>query len=284
MLYCTPKQPPRLTGTALGHDLFVLSDLGGVVQRISATGHLVWESRLKSPRGLDVHGNKLLVGDGQALRVLDASTGADLQQYYFDNTLLMARIVGPSLYVLMAIKGAGAVRHYALLGNKARLISSTPVATQYPRGMDVDSSGVYVADTFGHRVIRLDSHSLELRDEAASYFPNSVQLLGDRILVAEEHLNLISEFRLPDLKRLGPRVGRAPVLSAIKLPYSIRSEPFKNFSCATSLFSPNDAVAVNKHVYIADTDNHRIVYILNCRIVANLTGFNNPVNIRVAYP
>ena len=45
-LYCTPTESPKLVGGPLAHDLIVVSDLGGVVQRIGADGRLMWQRRL----------------------------------------------------------------------------------------------------------------------------------------------------------------------------------------------------------------------------------------------
>jgi hypothetical protein len=279
-LYCTPEQPPHLIGNSLSHDLFVVSDMGGVIQRIGANGNLVWQRRLSIPRGLDVVGNRLLVGEGQSLRVLDSVTGADLYSYKFDHPILMAKQSGPRLYVLMNIAGIGAVRRYEVRAGDVKLIKSTSVVTQYPRGMDVNSLGVFVADTFGHRIIRLDSDSLELRDEVASYFPNSVQIIGDRLFSAEEHLNAISEYQLNPLRRIGPRFGCAANESHSDPLIMNATSPCEGTVHPAMLLSPNDAVFADDSVYIADTDKHRVVHLKNGQLVSVLSGFNNPTNLR----
>jgi sugar lactone lactonase YvrE len=284
MLYCTPAEPPRPIGGPLRRDLVVVSDMGGVVQRIDAAGRLVWQRRLSGPRGLDIHGDRLLVGEGRTVRVLSTSNGADLQRFEFDQPILMVRQGGSSLFTLMDMEGTGAVRRYELSQNGARLVRSTPVVTRYPRGIDLDASGLYVADTFGNRVIRLDPDSLELRAQAASYFPNSVQVAGDRLLVVEEHLNVVSEFRMQPLERLGSRVGCSAHPPGVNLPDDTPARACDRGALATALYSPNDAVAADGRVYIADTDNHRIVEFFEGHVVAQLTGFNNPVNVRVAQP
>jgi hypothetical protein len=284
VLYCTPAKPPQLAGGLLGHDVIIVSDMGGVVQRIDSSGRLVWQRRLSMPRGLDLHGNRLLVGEGSSVRVLSVTSGAELQRYEFDQPILMVRHLGNSLYTLMNIEGQGAVRRYELSENGPRLVRSTPVVTRYPRGIDVGSAGVYVADTFGNRVIRLDSDSLELRAQAAAYFPNSVQLMGDHLLVSEEHLNVVSEFRAAPLERMGLLLGcRAHPVGA-NLPAAAPVRICRGSSAAAELYSPNDVFAVDKLVYVADTDNHRVIVFLKGHLVAQLTGFNNPVNVRVVRP
>lgn len=281
MLHCTPAKPPQLVGASLSRDLFVVSDLGGTVQRIDIAGRVVWQLGMSSPHGLDVHEDWLLVGEGQTVRVLSALTGADLQRFEFDQPILMFRQIGSSLFMLMDIDGAGAVRRYALSQHGARLVKSTPVVTHFARGIDIDASGLYVADTFGHRIIRLDLDSLELLDEAASYFPNSVQILGDLLLVAEEHLNVVSEFRTQPLVRIGSRVGCSAHPAGIELPDDMPAGACDRSAPETALYSPNDAVAADGRVYVADTDNHRVVEFVGGHVVALLSGFNNPVNVRV---
>lgn len=126
-LYCTPVKPPRLVGSPLQHDLIVVSDMGKVVQRISATGHLVWERHLSAPRGLDIHNNKVLVGEGQTLRVLSLATGAVIHAFEFDEPILMARLVRNDLFVLFNVDGEGGVRRYDFSNGIIRLASSSPV-------------------------------------------------------------------------------------------------------------------------------------------------------------
>jgi DNA-binding beta-propeller fold protein YncE len=223
-----------------------------------------------------------LIGEGTTLRILSASRGTDLARIEFDQPILMARQVGAFLYVLMDIEGIGAVRRYELTNNDARLIKSTPVNTRYPRGIDYDASGLYVADTFNHRVIRLDPYSLELQAEAASFFPNSVQVTGDRLLVTEEHLNVVSEFRMQPLQRLGPRIGCSAQPAGVQLPDDTSGRLCGGVNPIATLYSPNDAVAVGGHVYVADTDHHRVVEMFEGHIISELSGFNNPINVRVA--
>jgi hypothetical protein len=54
VLYCTPSKPPKLVGGPLARDLVVVSDMGGVVQRIDSSGRLLWQRRMSNPHGLDI--------------------------------------------------------------------------------------------------------------------------------------------------------------------------------------------------------------------------------------
>lgn len=280
VLYCTPAKPPRLVGGPLNYDLIIVSDMGGVVQRINTTGRLVWQRRLSAPRGLDIQGNRILVGQGQKLRELSLATGADLKAFEFDQPIRMFHLDGTDLFVLMDIDGNGGVRRYDLSNGTPLLVSSSSIKTQYPRGIDVDAASVYVADTFGHRVIRFGRESLELQDEAPSYFPNSVQIVGHRLLVAEEHLNVISEFLSRPLVRRGPVISSSAHPPRIVFPGNHQTMPCNKSISSVKLYSPNDAIDVDGRVYVADTDNHRVLELSSGRVVAQLTAFNNPVNIR----
>jgi hypothetical protein len=279
ILRCVPARPPQLVGGPLSNDLIVVSDLGGLVKRVSTSGKLLWQRSLNMPHGLEIHGDRLLIGEGKTLRVLNASSGADIEAFELDQPILMVRQLGKDLFLLMNFKGVGAVRRYTLTGGVPILIQSSPVETHYARGIYVNQSGVYVADTFRHRVIKLDLETLDLLDQADSYFPNSVQSFGDRLLVAEEHLNVIAEFTSNPLQRNDLQLGC--------LKKSGKDFPQKNMKWVfcdqlkkkEQLFSPNDAIFFKDSIYVADTDNHRVVEFHRGRVVSELIGFNNPVNI-----
>jgi hypothetical protein len=284
-LYCTPTKPPKLEGGALAHDLIILSDFGEVVQRIGVDGRLMWQRSLSKPHGLDLQGGKLFVGEGQTLRVLSLATGEDLQTFEFDQPLLMMRQKEMLLYTVMNYKGRGSIRRYNISTNKAELEKASLFEASYPRGLDIDASGLYVADTFGHRILRLDPNSLDILDESPSYFPNSVQVVNNRLLVTEEHLDKISNFDTRPLLRHNALAEYSEKSSNIhqKKDDALEMKQVQNCylnSSIIELYSPNDVVAVNDYCYIADTDNHRVIELYKGKLVAQLTGFNSPVNVR----
>jgi len=53
------------------------------------------------------------------------------------------------------------------------------------------------------------------------------------------------------------------------------------FSGINSLYSPNSAIRLaSGGYYIADTDNHRVIYLDDMGIVVSvLSGFNNPTQV-----
>jgi hypothetical protein len=130
-------------------------------------------------------------------------------------------------------------------------------------------------------VIRLDLDSLELLDQAASCFPSSAQVLVDLLLVAEEHLDVVSASRTHPLARISSRIGCRAHPEGIELPDDTPAGARYSSAPEKALYSPNDAVAADRYVYVADADNHRVGEFLGRNAVALLSGFNNPVNVRV---
>jgi hypothetical protein len=285
VLYCTPSKPPKLIRGQMSHDLIVISGMGGVVQRINSDGHLVWQSIMRGPRSIDIQDDKLLVGEGKFLHFMNLSTGEKLTSFEFDQPILSARLRGNTLFTVMDIKGIGSVRSYELLNNQVKLINSASVEATYPRGIDVDEHNIYIADTFGNRILRLDRGSLSLKAEVPSYFPNSVQVNGESLIVSEEHSNVVSEFKINPLERSKVLVGCPDHLLLNNVEKKSETYMGKKLKCqqiksVAELYSPNDAALLDGHLYIADTDNHRIIQITKGAVIAELIGFNDPVSVR----
>jgi len=279
VLRCEPAKAPHLIGGPFHHELIVVSDLGGLVQRFDVLGALVWQVRLSMPRGIDIQDEQVLVGEGKILQVFSLNTGEKLRSVEFDHSILAFRQVGSNIFILLEGDGRDTIRQYEISQKEARLIRTSPMHTNYARGIDVNSSSVYIADTFGHRIIQLDVKTLDLIDQTPSYFPNSVQLSANKMLVAEEHLNLVSEYNISSLKLLRTRIGCQKNKHLLTRPAAEISSTCTSID-SIKLYSPNDAVELEGSVYIADTDNHRILEVFDGRVVGELAGFNNPINIR----
>jgi len=279
ILRCEPAKAPHLIGGPFHHEFIVVSDLGGLVQRFDVTGALVWQVRLSMPRGLDIQDDRVLVGEGNKLWLISLKTGEKLQYVEFDHPILSFRRVSSNLFILLEGDGRDTISQYEISQNKPLLIRTSPVHTTYARGIDVSRNSVYIADTFGHRILQLDINTLDLVDQLPSYFPNSVHLSANKMLVAEEHLNVVSEVNNSPLKLLRTRIGCQK-----NTPLLIRSSAELSSTCASiapiKLYSPNDAVELEGSVYIADTDNHRILEVFDGRVIGELVGFNNPINLR----
>lgn len=185
-----------------------------------------------------------------------------------------------NLLTLMSIDGVGAIRRYDISQDKPLLVMSSAVQASYPRGIDIAGSDIYVADTFGHRVIRMDYNSLDLLGEAPSYYPNSVQIVRDRLIVAEEHRNIVANFQLRTLARLEPFAGCPTYALEAELLNIPRGSICDGKNNIVELYSPNDAFSIDEYVYIADTDNHRVIALYGGQVIGQVIGFNNPINVR----
>ncbi len=280
ILRCTPSKAPQLIGGPFNHEFIVVSDLGGVVQRFDTTGNLVWQVRLSMPRGLDIQGERVLVGEGKKLRVISLKTGENLHSFKFENSILAFREMNSNLFILLDGNGHDIIRQYDFSQYEPRLIRTSRVNSSYARGIDVNSKSIFIADTFSHRIIELDVNTLELKDQIPSYYPNSVQLYSNKIIVAEEHLNVISEFNTNPLRLIRTRLGCQNNTNLVTRPSGENSATCISLN-TSELYSPNDAVDLEGRLYIADTDNHRVIEFFDGRVIAELTGFNNPINIRV---
>lgn len=285
ILYCTPIAPPNYRGALMQDSLVVVSDFGQAVYRFNRSGELVWQRNIGIARGVDISGQHVYVGVEKDVVVLSAATGAELKRYTLPHHILAIKVAGDSLIVAHDIDQPGAVTIYRFNGAQLQRERSMSQHLRYPRGLALAGPFLYVADTFGHRVVKLDLHTGALVAQQPSFYPNSVAIVNGALLVAEEHLNLISEFALDDLAPLRLRAGipHAQDGSAVFLARH-RSLGFAMASVHPDprlpLLSPNDAAAAGRFLYVADTDRHRIVVLKDGRWWGQLEGFNNPVNVR----
>jgi hypothetical protein len=292
VLRCTPKAVPRHTGQSFVHSLVVVSDLGGLVQRFDPDGGLRWQRRLDMPRGIDVEAGRLYIADGRTLHVIDAGSGEDVMTVESPEPVTALKISGDAWFIAQDTEEAGALGRYRVdPQGRLQLVQRFPQQFRYARGIDIKDGIIYVADTFGHRVVALREDTQKVVAKASSFFPNSVQVQGDRVLVAEEHLNAVTPFMLPDLQRQPAELGCRSMRGAQNLPEMHRlaeaAAPDGSSVCASAegaadddLYSPNDAVTVDGFTYVTDGDNHRVIAFRNGQWWGALEGFNSPVNVR----
>ncbi len=134
------------------------------------------------------------------------------------------------------------------------------------------------------------------------YFPNKVHFLsGTDLLILGEHSNRLSiwDFKKNTTKFIfghdsGNLKTNFHIASWIKAEQSlalhanksfIKTSPSKaslSFSGTKTLYSPNSFVVFNKQIFIADTDNHRIIAINTTGdITTIISGTTNPVSLIV---
>ena len=95
---------------------------------------------------------------------------------------------------------------------------------------------------------------------------------------------MVSECKLNPLKRSKILAGCPTHLLSNQFKKGVVKNIEEEIACdrtksVAALYSPNDAAILDGQLYIADTDNHRVIQISNGKVTAELTGFNEPVNL-----
>lgn len=165
------------------------------------------------------------------------------------------------------------------------LSSGVLLPAQYPRDAAQAHGLTYVADTFGHQVVAYDDNGTRI-ESFDVYYPNSVQIVGRKMIVAAEHANQILEIDL-DTKRRKIIFGcdldiysdaDATALSVIRREQSgaLTREDGRSI-CEGRLYSPNMATLhTDGTLLIADTDNHRVLIVRDGVIKTEIRNLNNP--------
>lgn len=163
--------------------------------------------------------------------------------------------------------------------------SDVRMPAKYPRDATRANGLVYVADTFGHRVAVFSSKG-RLVDSFEVFFPNSVQVVGRKLIVAAEHQNQILEIDLDTRER---RILFGCDLDVYADP-NLTVEQVRAFEssgaawradrrgiCEGRLYSPNHATLYDDGtLLIADTDNHRVLVVRDGEIKTEIRNLNNP--------
>ncbi|MFN3619981.1 hypothetical protein [Sphingorhabdus sp.] len=287
IVYCAPINPPAFDGAKMDHGIFVLSDFGHQVQRLNQLGQVVWTQNLHTPRGLDSTEKHLYVGDRKELLILDVDTGEILKRYRYSNYITALKAYRDRLFIAFDDGQVGSLIGYQIDDKMNNVIFRLPMRLASARGIDVSNNMLVIADTFHHKIvkIRLDSNVVS---STKSYYPNSVQIWKDSLLISEEHLNMVSKFSSHSLTRTGAMAGCFdPKNLDSKIEKVVLDDIYRSgTSCnaqhlGSKLYSPNDAIYADGSLYVADTDNHRIVVLKNGIKHSVISGFNNPVNIRL---
>lgn len=292
---CTPTAKPHLLGAPLADSLVVVCGLGGVVQRIAKDGGELWRTQLTQPRGVFVNEKQVGVGSGRTIWWLNKRSGAKIGATEFNWPVNGFWLRDGYLAVAFRVQGAGAVRVYSLHTFEVHEVCRIQTELSYPRGVYLSADALYVADTFGHRVLRFAGRSGNFRGvpcSAASFYPNSVRLLAGRLLVTEEHINQVVTMdpetlsRLPAVVACWPSDGGVVPLNGLIAKVNSRAADrdsvcFARNPMARTLMAPNDAVQSGEVLYVADTDNHRIVMYRGGVLTSELSNFNEPVNVDI---
>lgn len=300
------KPPVQLDGV-LPCDI-VIASVTGLIERIDADGTTVWRNHVKSTtRSVSVlNGEVYGYKKGAIVRILDFSTGGlkriiDLSNEFdkinFVNAMENGLLIGGT------VNAKGKVILWTL---EQGVVWINPHSSAYPRWAARKEDVIVIADTFGSRIYGTDMRTSEIMFSKQVHYPNDVRFLdSDTLLITAEHEDTIYTYNISsgfaswvygshqnDLKnmripfRKRRRLATTPTMRIDPADIESKSKSSVEYSGRETLYAPNGAVAAGTNgILVADTDNHRVVYLRKVhggfKIFGVLEGFNNPSKIGI---
>ena len=286
--------PPTHTGSSLPQSFAVVSGLGRVIDAIGQNGNVLWRYQKENTwASLAVCNDTLVFCDNDIIYWIDNNSGHLLHTERYPAKLLFVNPTPQGL--LVGEWTTDTEQHIAMFWPKTGLLWKLPQAFNWPRWSAIHNNLIVVANTYDSSIIGID---LENGDELFSedvFFANDVRFLNPQsLLIVEEHADRVWTYDIASKSRNWV-VGAANGLENVnldldqltELSHTMRIDPSDEMSYSKSwrgyagiqtLYAPNGAIALpNGGLYVADTDNHRVVYVdVHGKIVSEITGFNNP--------
>lgn len=299
---------PENVTIALGplpHEIIIAQNQGRRISRVSKNGETSWSFNASiGATGMEIIGQILIASVGNIVVAFDIKSGKILGSYAFTYPLTGVGLVDDTIIALPVGSDIPPqqIKLTDLLQN-----SETPVALSLaetltsPRHILRLGDNLAIADTFNHRVLIADKNSGDIIAQTEIFFPNQLMSGGENLLIAEEHGNriLIWDWQAGTREIL---VGCDFLLFSDPntLPDAIRASETSSWNggffgygahsaCDAdvnrwAIYSPNGFTrADDKTIYIADTDNHRVLVLDGAtgETIAEVTGLNNPVRVVV---
>ncbi|XZE54482.1 hypothetical protein SH139x_000450 [Planctomycetaceae bacterium SH139] len=295
-------------GELFPHDFVVINQYGPAIDYVRRDGSIGW--RFQVPVGMSsvaLDGDQIVFPNANRIGFLEVQTGLLTDDWLVTADTAWVRFVNPlgGGRYLLARETQSGQQILEIRNRNGEVDWTSPESIFHPRWAALSDDLVVVADTFNHRVfgIRLDAMQSEF--SIPTFFPNDVRFLdADTIMVVEEHADRIWTMSLADaaLANLAGRTlliaaaGREDLslnvseLSALASSMEVKVDPDASVSLAKSarsyagmqtLYSPNGAVALaDGSLYVADTDNHRVIHIsAEGLVLGEILGFNNPTKL-----
>ncbi|NMG04782.1 hypothetical protein [Azoarcus taiwanensis] len=273
------------------------------------------------PRALDIYKGLAYVGNRYSILILQPFTGETVAELNIPNlpersainsvrlSALGTRTIltlGLDLLDIESLPPRPSILVFDIVESEPGEKTLSLVVSFYefssPRDAVVIDGKLYVADTFGHKVIKIDLNSeTHTRQTIGNfYFPNTIDFMtigkGLQAIISAEHENRIVQLDLRTGKITIPLscpldLFRNPesskddiVANEILMTTSNEVKPASMSLCATrysglnTLYSPNSARLLNEKLVISDTDNHMVKVFHKNRLQTIVTGIPNPVN------
>lgn len=285
-----------------GHALVVNDYLGKMIDCRASDGSVLWRTSLPSNwRWLDVASGIVWYtvpeGDNGALRGARLSDGHMVSGFNIPFRTSFVTAIGSGKFLM------GHGQHDLAIWSYAAGLSRTVTGLfTYPRAAVDDKTRdvIWVADTFGHRVVAVDPNDQIVHEFECSY-PNDVQVLDDgRILVVAEHEDRVLIFdpdtthavdvlTSPFVGELSlPRADReASVWVAIDSQPNSRSKSSATHAGARTVYAPNGAHIVEGVMATASTDDQCVLisdtngYLIGRIGAPGSAGFVSPTQVKI---
>lgn len=244
-------------------------------------------------RFVTASGDDILVSDALDLRlvhVLDPA-GTPVSTLAFDREVNYAKLIAGRLLVVYNDDGPAEVFEW-LDGRRLGDRTFRSVPLNYARAADLSGDRLALADTYGGRIVVQSLLSGAVVHEHAVSYPNDVAWRGEFLYVAEEHVDRIVAFNLADGSKhvvlAPPSAPRWEISSSmdslpreycggdVAFPRSIASDAC---SGERTLYAPDGLHLAERGLWVADTDNARVLHLSDDGRLSVLTGLNGPVKI-----
>jgi len=291
----------KFSGEPLPESIVITSDFGRSLLYLDSSGNQIDKKYIKRlGKSVHLYGEDILIASRKKIKNYSLNTLAlGEEKFKIQNKEdRLAFISGTEEEIIIGYsKKESHVEVYTKTDNEYILVYKDKETASYPRHAILIGSRLIVADTFNHRVYGVDILTSQKLFEFNSYYPNQLSVVdANTFVVVEEHMNRVMSYnissqqtkvlfscpvelynknKLVDLKNIKTMESNLIFSPNKDFPKSICSQEFSGLN---TLYSPNGVRYYNGDLLIADTDNHRVVYIKNGKVVTEIKGMNNPVD------
>lgn len=283
---------PKIHGPDFPAEFIVMSEYSSTLSKIDKAGNVVW-IYASSGRFAASNGTYIFVSNATDLDTVDVvdQSGKLRFSLIFADEVNFARAIGNRLIIVYnTIRPADIYSWDDQTGIGPRQFSSTTLS--FGRGADIRGNKIAFADTFGLRTVIQSLDDGAILDQFPTYYPNDVAWRGDFLYIAEEHHDRILAWNSISKKKFVVMAAPNPTLwdpniglTTEETEYCGNDAPSPRSKssdiCAGdfTLYAPNGFWLRKDGMFIADTDNSRVVYVKDGKAVSMLLGFNNPVSV-----
>jgi hypothetical protein len=302
--YDVPAVDPAYIGEQ--HDILVACDHSRLLYCFR-DGAVAWTKSMPNswPRGLDAFEGLLFYADGQDIVVANPKTGFEHKRQSLGaviNGIKVTRYADVTyVTVCFDTNATQNVKVYTWASLALTSFFTNPHSAAYPRCAFFYAGWLFIADTFGHRVYAADKLSGGMRNSTQVYYPNYIEpIAADQVRICAEHENrvFVWDYSPTDTRTMELCAPVAPYNDITKTRDEIialesgtgvspgytppKSACAKEYAGSVTLYSQNSATMTPYGLLVADTDNHRVILVRGGVVVAEITGFNNPVTAVMA--